>query len=78
MSSMSSTLNHQYDYPDSDFYETSDAKEILQSLASTTQLQPLSLDNDCLPPFEVIVNPPHLQSVIGGSKSYNDYIDGKF
>lgn len=69
----------QYDYPESDFYETSDAKEILQSLASTTQLQPLALDpSDCLPPFEVIVNPSHLQSVVGDSKSYNDYIDGKF
>lgn len=68
----------QYEYPDSDFYETSDAKEILQTLASTTQLQPLALDSsDCLPPFEVIVNPSHLQNV-GGSKSYNDYIDGKF
>ena len=79
---MSSTFfndREQYDYPDSDFYETSDAKEILQSLASTTQLQPLSLDSsDCLPPFEVIVNPSHLQSVVGGTKNYNDYIDGKF
>lgn len=71
--------HQQYDYPESDFYETSDAKEILQSLASANQLQPLALDpSDCLPPFEVIVNPSHLQSVVGGSKNYNDYIDGKF
>ena len=68
----------QYEYCSNDFYESPDSKDILQTLANATQLQPLDPAEQTsvgsLPHFEVIVNP----SLHGVNGRYTDYIDGEY
>ncbi|KAI1282038.1 ETS homologous factor [Halotydeus destructor] len=69
----------QYEVFGGDFYEGTDSKDLLQSLVTTTQLQPLSLDtglgsdqsSDLLHSFD---GPISASSTLNGCR-YTDYID---